>query len=234
MRHALSDRGARFRSETDSEVIPWLMHQHIAAGATAKDAMHRLGEELHGAFAIAALSEREPNILRAYRRGSPLAVGFGEGGGVLASDPQALAGYASEAMILEDGDSAEITREGVALFNRAGERVFRQTLPVDPSIFARDDNPYAHHMLREIHEQPEVIARILGQYRVPSDLLALVPVDFRRISRITLVACGTSYYAATLARRWFQEFARIPAEVAIASEYRYESFARRSRGNWPS
>ncbi|MCZ8183952.1 MAG: glutamine--fructose-6-phosphate transaminase (isomerizing) [Beijerinckiaceae bacterium] len=225
LRHALSDRGARFRSETDSEVIPWLMHQHMAAGASAKDAMHRVGEELHGAFAIAAISEREPDILRAYRRGSPLAVGFGKDGGVLASDPHALAGYAREAMILEDGDSAEITREGIALFNRAGERVQRQTLAVDPSIFAREDNPYAHHMLREIHEQPEVIARILSQYRVPADVLSMVPVDFRRVSRITLVACGTSYYAAALARRWFQEFARVPAEVAIASEFRYETFA---------
>lgn len=225
MRHALSDRGARFRSETDSEVIPWLMHQHMAAGATAHEAMTRLGDELNGAFAIAALAEAEPDVLRAYRKGSPLAVGFGERGGVLASDPQALAGYAREAMILEDGDSAEIRRDGVTIINRAGHAVQRQVLPVDQTLFSQADNAYAHHMLREIHEQPAVVERILGRYRVPADLLAMVPVDFRRVSRVTLVACGTSYYAATLARRWFQEFARVPAEVAIASEYRYESFA---------
>ena len=222
LRQSLADQGAQFKSETDSEVIPWLMAKHMQAGATPADAMRKAGEEMHGAFAIAAIAECEPDTLRAYRRGSPLAVGLGENGAVLASDPNALAGLAREAIILEDGDSAELTRGGLRILDQNGEAAHRQVIRVDENAYGTKDDGFAHHMLREIHEQPEVLSRILAAYHSTGDVLGRLSFDFRRVSRVTLIACGTSYYAACLARRWFSEIAGIPAEVAIASEYRYE------------
>ena len=225
LRHQLAERGAQFTSETDSEVIPWLIARHRAAGLAPQDAIRRAGDEMHGAFAIAAISESEPDTLRAYRRGSPLAVAHGASGGLLASDPNALAGFAKEAMILEDGDSAELTRDGVVVIDINGQRAHRQIHRVDAQAFVARNDGFAHHMLREIHEQPEVISRILRYYHSAGTILGALSFDFRHVSRVTLVACGTSYYAACLARRWFQEIAGLPAEVAMASEYRYEPLA---------
>ncbi len=180
---------------------------------------------MQGSFAIAAISEREPDVLRALRRGSPLAVAHGEAGGLLASDPNALAGFAREALMLEDGDSAEISRDGIQILDSRGQKALRQSVKVDEYGLAFQPGPYVHHMLREIHEQPDVVSRILEHYPTAGSILGALSFDFRRVSRVTLVACGTSYYAACLARRWFQEIAGIHAEVAIASEYRYEPLA---------
>lgn len=225
LRQGLSDLGATFRSETDSEVIPWMISHHMASGAKTMDALRKAGEDMKGAFAVAALTESEPDTLHALRRGSPLAVGFGDKGAALASDPNALAGFAREAFMLEDGDSAELSRSGVDIRNAQGEKVHRQIVTIDESALTTGSDGYAHHMLKEIHEQPQVIQRILSTYGSTGSILGRLTFDFRRVTRITLIACGTSYLAASLARRWFQEIAGIAAEVAIASEFRYEPLA---------
>ncbi|OYU47109.1 MAG: glutamine--fructose-6-phosphate transaminase (isomerizing) [Rhizobiales bacterium PAR1] len=225
LRQGLSDLGATFRSETDSEVIPWMISHHMASGAKTMDALRKAGEDMKGAFAVAALTESEPDTLHALRRGSPLAVGFGDKGAALASDPNALAGFAREAFMLEDGDSAELSRSGVDIRNAQGEKVHRQIVTIDDTALTTGSDGYAHHMLKEIHEQPQVIQRILSTYGSTGSILGRLTFDFRRVTRITLIACGTSYLAASLARRWFQEIAGIAAEVAIASEFRYEPLA---------
>lgn len=225
LRTSLSERGAQFKSETDSEVIPWLISSRMQEGLAPMEAIRQAGDDMHGSFAIAAISEKEPDLLRALRRGSPLAVAHGEAGGLLASDPNALAGLAREAIMLEDGDSAEISREGIQILDARGQKAMRQSVRVDEHAAAFQPGPYVHHMLREIHEQPEVVSRILEAYPSAGSILGALSFDFRRVNRVTLVACGTSYYAACLARRWFQEIAGIHAEVAIASEYRYEPLA---------
>lgn len=225
LRQGLTDLGAHFRSETDSEVIPWMLAHHMSAGASPAEALRKTGQDMKGAFAVAALSETKPDAIFALRRGSPLAVGFGEKGAALASDPNALAGFAREAMMLEDGDSAELGRDGIDIRNAQGEKVQRQIVTIDESALNLSSDGYAHHMLKEVHEQPQVMHRILSTYGSTGSILGCLSFDFRRVSRITLIACGTSYLAATLARRWFQEFAGIPAEVAIASEFRYEPLA---------
>lgn len=225
LRHDLAEHGATFRSETDTEVIPWLMAQHMAAGATAAEALRSAGDRMKGAFAVAALAERDPDTLHVLRRGSPLAIAHGEKGAVLASDPNALAGFAREAVMLEDGDSATLSRGGIEIRNEAGQKVQRQQIVIDEVAPLSADDGFQHHMLREIHEQPQVLQRILTTYDSVGSILGRLSFDFRRVNRVTLIACGTSYLAASLAKRWFQEIAGIPAEIAIASEYRYEPLA---------
>ena len=162
LRQELSDGGVVFRGETDSEVIPWMLSKHMDEGLKPLEALRKCGEEMRGAFAVAALTQSEPNSLLALRRGSPLAVGFGEKGAALASDPNALAGFACEAMMLDDGDSAELGSTGIDIRNAKGEKVHRQIIRIDDSAFNTNTGDYAHHMLKEIHEQPQVMQRILS------------------------------------------------------------------------
>jgi glutamine---fructose-6-phosphate transaminase (isomerizing) len=230
LRRALLDRGARFQSQTDTEVIPWLISEALAAGADVETALDSAVKSMTGTFALAAMTVAEPNVIRAVQKGSPLAVGMGKSGALLASDPNALAGMASEAIILENGDRAELRRDQIIIRNAAGKCVDRRSVRVAADTVSTSLGEYQHAMLKEIHEQPEIVSGILEAYRSPGAVLSALSFDFSRVEKVTIVACGTSYLAAAIARRWFQELAGLQTEIAIASELRYEPLAPARQG----
>ena len=159
------------------------------------------------------------------RKGSPLAIGYGDGEMYLGSDAIALAPFTDTISYLEDGDSAVLTRKSVEVHDNKGSKVERAVLKSSASAFLVDKGNYRHFMAKEIHEQPEVVGHTLAHYidmaaervRLPVDL----PFDFRTLERITMSACGTAYYAGLVAKYWFERFARLPAEIDVASELRY-------------
>jgi glucosamine--fructose-6-phosphate aminotransferase (isomerizing) len=230
LRSSLSASGCTFRSETDTEVIPWLIGREIEAGVQPEDALQRASSCLEGSYAVVAMTERDPSALFAMRKGSPLTVGLGEDGAFLASDPNALAGYARTAVMLEDGDSAVIRRSDIVIRDAGGKTALRRFLPLETSRASLDKGHFAHHMLKEIHEQPKVCANVLRAMDDTADLAALLSVDFARVSRLRIVACGSSFYAGLVAKRWFEQLAQLPCEVSIASEMRYDPLPPAHRG----
>lgn len=225
LRQGLEERGARFQSETDTEVIPWLMSEAIAQGSNAETAMLAATRTMTGSFALAAMTLAEPDMVRAVRKGSPLAVGVGGRGALLSSDPGALAGFAKEAIMLEDGDSVALRRNEIVIKDAMGKHADRRSIRINDSDTTDDLGQFKHAMIKEIHEQPQVASGILDAYAAPDAILGRLSFDFAQVSRITIVACGTSYLAAAIARRWFHEMTGIPTEIAIASEHRYEPMA---------
>ena len=187
-------------------------------------------KKLEGSYAIAAMSEQEPDTLFALRRGSPLAVGMGPNGAYISSDPNALAGYASHAVMLEDGDSAVAKRDSIEIRDASGAVALRRLLLVDSISQLVDKGAYAHFMLKEIQEQPGVAARIVQHYAHSGVMADAIDVDFASVSRIRLIACGSSRYAALVAKRWFEQYALIPCDVSIASEFRYDPLPPTARG----
>ncbi len=220
LRSALKAQGCTFTSETDSEVIPWLISRSIAGGATPARAMQDLSERIEGSYAIGVLTQQDPGTIHARRAGSPLVAAFGDSGGFVASDVAALAGMVKEAVFLEDGDRAEITRERVTIHDATGRIAHRRIVSVDANYQTLDRGGYAHFMLKEINEQPSV-AGAVGAHYGQSDAFDEIMLDFRRLDRIKLIACGSSYYACMVARRWLAEIAGLEADVELASEYRY-------------
>jgi glucosamine--fructose-6-phosphate aminotransferase (isomerizing) len=221
VRSELQKRGCRFASDTDSEVIPWLISTSVGQGAKPGHAIHALSERLSGSYAIAVLTERDPNTLYAKRSGSPLVAAIGPEGGYLSSDVSALAGFAAEAIVLDDGDQVELRFDSVAVYDRDGQPVTRSVVGVDDACGAADRGGFPHFMLKEIHEQPSVSAVIQHRYAVEALIAESIDVDFRHVDRLRLIACGTSYYACMVAKRWFAEVAGIAADVELGSEYRY-------------
>src|SRR6202008_1797821 len=180
---------------------------------------------LRGAFALAFLFEGENNLIIGARKGSPLAIGYGDGEMYLGSDAIALAPFTDTISYLEDGDSAVLTRAGVEVRDGKGGKVERAVLRSSASAFLVDKGNFRHFMAKEIHEQPEVVGHTLAHYvdmsaervRLPFDL----PFKFSDIKRLSISACGTAYYAGLVAKYWFERFARLPVEIDIASEFRY-------------
>lgn len=220
LRSNLKSNGCAFSSETDSEVIPWLLARSLAAGATPARAMHELSDRLEGAYAIGVLTQQEPGTIHARRSGSPLVVAAGGEGGYIASDSTALAGFAKEAIYLEDGDRAEVSRDSVLVYDSTGRLAHRRFLKVEEPKAAIDRAGYAHFMLKEINEQPAIAADVSTRY-ANADSFDDVVIDFHRLDRIRLIACGSSYYACLVAKRWLAEVAGVDADVELASEYRY-------------
>jgi glutamine---fructose-6-phosphate transaminase (isomerizing) len=221
VRSELQRNGCRFNSDTDSEVIPWLISSSVGQGARPGHAIHSLSDRLSGSYAIAVLTEKDPDTLYAKRSGSPLVAAIGPEGGYLSSDVSALAGFASEAFVLDDGDQVELRFDSVTIFNKEGHPVTRGAVNVDDTTGVTDKGGYAHFMLKEIHEQPNVASVIQHRYGNEALISSSVDVDFRHIDRLKLIACGTSYYACMVAKRWFAEVAGIAADVELGSEYRY-------------
>ncbi|MDB5572528.1 MAG: Glutamine--fructose-6-phosphate aminotransferase [Hyphomicrobiales bacterium] len=220
LRSALKTQGCTFTSETDTEVIPWMISRSIAAGAAPARAMQEISERIEGSYAIGVLTQQDPDVIHARRAGSPLVAAFGDSGGFIASDVAALAGMAKEAVFLEDGDRAEIARDRVTIHDSTGRIAHRRIVRVDESFETLDRGGFAHFMLKEINEQPTVAAAVGARY-APSDAFDEIMVDFRRLDRVKLIACGSSYYACLVARRWLAEVAGLEADVELASEYRY-------------
>ena len=180
---------------------------------------------LRGAFALAFLFAGEEDLLIGARKGSPLAIGYGEGEMYLGSDAIALAPFTDTISYLEDGDSAVLTRNGADVFDAKGSKVERAVLKSSAAAFLVDKGNYRHFMAKEIHEQPEVVGHTLAHYldmaaervRLPGPL----PFDFRALDRVCMSACGTAYYAGLVGKYWFERFARLPVEIDLASEFRY-------------
>ncbi|WP_068312184.1 glutamine--fructose-6-phosphate transaminase (isomerizing) [Polycladidibacter hongkongensis] len=217
--------GAQLSSDTDTEVVVHLIAAERAAGKTPQAAVESVLARLKGAFSLAILFEGEDNLLIGARRGSPLAVGYGEGEMFLGSDAIALSPFTDKVCYLEEGDYAVLTRAGAQIYNAAGQQVARavQTSMVSASMM--DKGNYRHFMAKEIHEQPEVIGHSLTAYVDFASKSTKLPegtsFDFAAIDRLVICACGTAYYAGLTAKYWFEKYARLPVDIDIASEFRY-------------
>jgi glutamine---fructose-6-phosphate transaminase (isomerizing) len=225
LRAELQGRGAKFSTETDTEVVAHLVTDEMAKGAGPITAVAMALPRLKGAFALAFLFSGEEDLLIGARKGSPLAIGYGEGEMYLGSDAIALAPFTSEISYLEDGDFVVLTRGGACIQDVTGKVVTRPVIRSSASAFLVDKGNHRHFMAKEIHEQPEVVGHTLAHYvdfaanriKLPGKL----PFDFRDLDRISMSACGTAYYAGLIGKYWFERFARLPVEIDIASEFRY-------------
>ena len=225
LRDELRGKGHNFVSETDTEVVAHLVTEEMRGGKGPADAVKAALPRLRGAFALAFVFDGHPDLLIGARQGAPLAVGFGEGEMFLGSDALALAPFTSDIAYLEDGDWVVLTRDDADFRNAAGAKVSRPRLKSQASAFLVDKGNHRHFMAKEIHEQPEVVGRTLAHYldmssgavRLPFEL----PFDPKALTRITITACGTAYYAGLVAKYWFEKFARLPVEIDVASEFRY-------------
>jgi glucosamine--fructose-6-phosphate aminotransferase (isomerizing) len=225
LREELAAKGAQFKTDTDTEVVAHLVSEEMKQGRGPLEAVAAALPRLHGAFALAFLFDGEEDLLIGARKGPPLAVGYGKGEMYLGSDAIALAPFTDAISYLEDGDWAVVRRGGVEIRDAAGRVVKRPVLKSTATAFLLDKGNYRHFMAKEIHEQPEVVGHTLAHYLDMSaervDLPEPLPFDFRKIERLSISACGTAYYAGLIAKYWFERFAHLPADVDIASEFRY-------------
>jgi glucosamine--fructose-6-phosphate aminotransferase (isomerizing) len=225
LREELEKDGAKFGSETDTEVVAHLVTREMKNGRSPVDAVLAALPRLRGAFALAFLFDGEDNLLIGARKGSPLAIGYGDGEMYLGSDAIALAPFTDTVAYLEDGDSVVISRTSVEVRDAAGSHVEREMHKAPPSSFLVDKGSHRHFMAKEIHEQPEVVGHTLAHYLdMATERVALpvkLPFDFNKLDRISISACGTAYYAGLVAKYWFERFARLPVEIDVASEFRY-------------
>ncbi len=223
LREQLEADGAVFETETDTEAIAQLCGAELARGLAPLEAARATIARLEGAFALALLFEGEDDLLIVARRGSPLAVGLGEGETFVGSDALALAPLTRRIAYLEEGDLAVLTRARATFFDSGGRQVDRtfQDVPLE-NVFA-DKGPYRHFMAKEMHEQPSVLSDALTRYlSAGRDAVRLpAPVDAGACDRLYLVACGTAYYACLVAKYWLESVARIAVDVEVASEFRY-------------
>jgi glucosamine--fructose-6-phosphate aminotransferase (isomerizing) len=225
LREELEGNGAAFATETDTEVIAHLVNDELRKGRTPVDAVAAALPRLRGAFALAFLFDGEDDLLIGARRGSPLAVGYGDGEMYLGSDAIALAPFTDSVSYLEDGDWVVVRRQGAEVHNVSGHVVKRPVLKSSASALLLDKGNHRHFMAKEIHEQPEVVGHTLAHYiDMASGRIALpttLPFDFRTLKTMSIAACGTAYYAGLVGKYWFEHFARLPVEIDIASEFRY-------------
>ncbi|MEQ9575937.1 MAG: glutamine--fructose-6-phosphate transaminase (isomerizing), partial [Rhodospirillales bacterium] len=224
LRAELIAKGCDLASDTDTEVIVHLITQEMVDGKSPTDATAAVLRRLDGAFALAIIFSGHHDLMIGARRGSPLAVGFGDGEMFLGSDALALAPLTDRIMYLEDGDWAVLSPSGAQVFDGDFVPVERPVRLTELSGAAIGKGGYRHFMLKEIYEQPQVIGDTLQSFINPASRTVTMPglpFDPAALERLTLVACGTSYYACLAAKYWFEQLARIPVEVDIASEFRY-------------
>ena len=226
LREELTSRGRRFDSETDTEVVAHLVSELVERGASPKDAVAQVLPRLHGAFALAILFRSHPGMLIGARLGSPLVVGYGEGETYLGSDALALAPLTQRIAYLEEGDWVVITAEGAEIFDKDNNPVERPITISGVTGELISKGNHRHYMLKEIYEQPVVVAQTLKSYLQRMDDRVSLPIpdfDLGAIRRVTIVACGTSYYAGMVAKYWVEQFARVPVDIDVASEFRYRA-----------
>ena len=224
LREELMARGRSFDSQTDTEVVAHLVSELVEAGASPKDAVAQVLPRLHGAFALAIAFRSHPDMLIGARLGSPLVVGYGDGETYLGSDALALAPLTQRIAYLDEGDWVVITKEGAEIFDKDNNPVDRPVTISGVSGAMIDKGNHRHFMQKEIYEQPVVVAQTLRSYlRRMENQIAMPDMDFDLggVKRITIVACGTSYYAGLVAKYWFEKFARVPVDIDVASEFRY-------------
>ena len=225
LRAELAADGAKFATETDSEIVAHLVTRELEKGRKPAEAVAAALPRLKGAFALAFLFEGEDNLLVGARRGPPLAVGYGNGEMFLGSDAIALAPFAEAISYLEDGDWVVVRRDGAEMHDAAGSVVTRPLHKLIAGAGLIDKGNHRHFMAKEIHEQPEVVGHTLAHYiDMAAGRIALptaLPFDFKAIKRVAISACGTAYYAGLIGKYWFERFARLPVEIDVASEFRY-------------
>jgi glutamine---fructose-6-phosphate transaminase (isomerizing) len=228
LRADLERRGYKFSSETDTEVIAHRIHFHMQTLNDLLKAVRATVAELEGAYALVVVSEHDPERLILAREGCPVVVGLGVDENFVASDVAALLPVTRRFIFLEEGDVAEVRRKAVRVIDRNGDSVDRPVRESDLSADAAEKGPYRHYMLKEIYEQPRAVADTLTERVANGRLLeaAFGPAAaavFKRTRNVQIVACGTSYHAATVARYFIEQIAKVPCAVDIASEYRYRS-----------
>ncbi|WP_421907197.1 glutamine--fructose-6-phosphate transaminase (isomerizing) [Mameliella sp.] len=222
LRDEVKSSGLVPATDTDTETIALLTHSLMQTGLAPVDAAMACIDKLEGAFALAFLFDGEENLMVAARKGSPLAIGHGDGEMFVGSDAIALAPLTPRITYLEEGDRAVLTREGVTIRDEAGRLVNREMRKVQMDAARVDKAGYKHFMAKEIAEQPQVLSNALNAYLTDEGIALPDPgIDFAAIDRLTMVACGTAYYACLTAKYWFEQLAALPVEVDIASEFRY-------------
>jgi len=226
LRSELKAAGYDFTSETDTEVIAHLVHQqYVASGQkNIADSVRAVLPKLHGAYAIGVIAQDNPSTLVGARVGSPLVVAIGEHEHFLASDALALAGRAHSMMYLEEGDFAVLKADSIEVIDQSGKPVHRELKPMPAQADSVDLGPYQHYMQKEIFEQPRAIGDTLANIaEFGPGLFNAKPEDWNAFDQILILACGTSYYSACVAKYWLEDIAGIPTQVEIASEYRYRT-----------
>ena len=224
LREELERAGCNFETETDTEVIVQMISHELAAGKSPADAVQVTLKRLDGAFALGIIFSGEQDLMIGARRGSPLAIGHGEAEMFLGSDAVALAPFTNQVTFLDEGDWVILTRKSAHIFDEHGAPVERPVRFTKATAYMADKGNHRHFMAKEIAEQPEVIGHTLGEYvdmgkrRVK---LPDLPFNFAGLSRLTITACGTAYYAGLAAKYWFEQIARLPVDIDIASEFRY-------------
>ncbi|HUJ37971.1 MAG TPA: glutamine--fructose-6-phosphate transaminase (isomerizing) [Hyphomicrobium sp.] len=220
----LTAKGHVFESDTDTEAIVHVITDELGKGATPQAAVKNALARLQGAFALAIIFAGHDDLMIAARQGSPLAIGHGTGSMYLGSDAIALAPFTDAITYLEEGDWAVLRRSGVEIFDRSGARVERPLVKSVASSLLVDKGNHRHFMAKEIHEQPEVISHTLSNYLDMAAGTVKFPAlgtDLASLSRVTLSACGTAYYAGLVGKYWIERFGRLPVEIDVASEMRY-------------
>src|SRR5437762_4882359 len=224
LRDELIAEGCKFESETDTEVVGHLVAREIERGASPQDAVAPVLPRLIGAFAIAFLFRDHPDLIIGARMGAPLTVGYGDAENYLGSDALAVAPWTQRIAYLDEGDWAVVRRDRIKIFDRDNCQVQREIVESGASSAPVEKGNYAHYMQKEIFEQPIVVAQTLQSYVRPFEGEIALPVaeaDLEHVDRLTIVACGTSYYAGLVAKYWVEQFARVPVDIDVASEFRY-------------
>lgn len=225
LKEELVKDGAKFSSQTDTEVVVQLIARERRNGKSPKDAVHAVLSRLHGAFALGILFKGEGGQMFGARNGPPLAIGHGDGEMYLGSDAIALAPFTNKITYLEDGDWVAMTHNSVEIMDLDGKQISRPMSYSQASSMMVDKGNHRHFMAKEMAEQPEVVGHTLAEYidfttktvRSPERLA----FDFKTLDKVTITACGTSSYVGLVAKYWFERIARLPCEVDIASEFRY-------------
>jgi len=224
LRDELIAEGRQFKSQTDTEVVAHMIDRELGRGFAPREAVANVLPRLHGAFALGVMFKSEPDLLIGARLGAPLTVGYGDGENYLGSDALALAPMTQRIAYLEEGDWAVIKRDGVQVYDKDNKPVARPIVNSGASGQLMDKGNHRHFMLKEIYEQPVVVAQTLRSYLRPLEEMVALPdmeFDLGSVERVAIVACGTASYVGMIGKYWIEQFARLPVEVDVASEFRY-------------
>jgi glucosamine--fructose-6-phosphate aminotransferase (isomerizing) len=224
LRHKLINKGHVFNTDTDTETIVHLITDYINSGLCPKAASREAINELEGAFALAIIFEGEENLMIGARQGSPLVLGYGTGEMFLGSDAISISSLTNKVVYLEEGDRVEITNNSSKILDYKAVAVVREIITIDKQLSTKDKGAFNHYMIKEIYDQPAVVGQTLRSLINSAKgcvELGNLPFNLTEVTRVTIVACGTSFYAAMVAKYWFEKIARVTVDVDIASEFRY-------------
>ena len=233
LRNQLIESGVEFSSDTDTEVVGHIITSYLKSGLNSYDSIRATMNDIRGTYALGVLVANDPSKLYAVRGGSPLAIGSSDSENYIGSDTYSLSAYSDNITYLKDGDIAVIESHSYNIFDQSDVIVHRERQSIIESVSLSEKGIFKHFMSKEIHEQPEVIGKSLSNY-IDMDNGTLnmpnLPYDLASISNVTLVACGSSYYAGLISRDWFEKFTNIKVDVEIASEFRYREPPMDSNG----